>query len=304
VAIAGKDAQRFFSVDKLDDAALARVAEFLAKRPATPLTWAASTAAVTKSLRGRLQTLRDGKLVSYDPGARSEPEFYLAYFGAHWCGPCRSFSPGLVAAYTRLKEKWGDRFEVVFVSSDRDPDEQLLYARELKMPWPVVKYSALGSIAPVERWSARGIPNLVVLTREGEAIFTSYRGEEYLGASEPLKNFENLLPALATDSPQSRRSFHRLAVMQHLRAVGTGTSLPKPYFIPFDHSRYRTLDVKSVNAALEIDEKGKVTSARFEPELPTVIDFQLVRDASDWLFLPAVEQGQPKATKVVLPIVF
>jgi hypothetical protein len=203
-----------------------------------------------------------------------------------------------------MKQQWGDHFEVVFVSSDRDSAEQLLYARELPMPWPVVKYSALGSVVPVERWAANGIPNLVVLTREGEAIFTSYRGEEYLGANEPLKNFEQLLPLLSTDSNESRRNFHRLAVMQHLRTVGDGTTIPKPYLIPFDRSRYRTLDVKSVNAMLEIDERGKVTSARFEPELPTVLDFQLVRDAGEWLFLPAVDHGRAKATKVVFPLVF
>ena len=93
---------RMLSIDSLDDGAIGRVADFLATRPAVPPTWGASSAPVAKSLRGRLQILRDNKLVAYDPGAKPEPEFFLAYFGAHWCGPCLQFSPDLVKAYARL----------------------------------------------------------------------------------------------------------------------------------------------------------------------------------------------------------
>merc|ERR1712023_590324 len=40
------------------------------------------------------------------------------YFSAHWCPPCRSFTPMLAKAYTsHLKSK---NFEIVFVSSDQD----------------------------------------------------------------------------------------------------------------------------------------------------------------------------------------
>ena len=40
------------------------------------------------------------------------------YFSAHWCPPCRGFTPQLAASYTdHLKAK---DLEIVFVSSDRD----------------------------------------------------------------------------------------------------------------------------------------------------------------------------------------
>ena len=41
------------------------------------------------------------------------------YFSAHWCPPCRGFTPQLAEQYKKLKAK-GKDFEIVFASSDRD----------------------------------------------------------------------------------------------------------------------------------------------------------------------------------------
>ena len=41
------------------------------------------------------------------------------YFSAHWCPPCKAFTPVLVEAHQKLKATGRD-FEVVFVSSDKD----------------------------------------------------------------------------------------------------------------------------------------------------------------------------------------
>ncbi|MEY2881198.1 MAG: hypothetical protein RLZZ15_3578 [Verrucomicrobiota bacterium] len=302
VVVAGPTGSRLFSVETLDDDALGRVADFLAARPATPPSWAASASAVATSVRTRLQVLRDNRLVTFEPGARAEPEFYLVYFGAHWCGPCRAFSPDLVRAYTRLQQAWPGRFELIFISSDRDAGEQLNYVREVRMPWPVVKFSALGRVAPLERWAASGIPNLVAVTREGEVLFHSYRGAEYVGPRSVLEDFERLLGTLEERPTAARRPLHRLAVVQHVRAAAGGARGVKPFHINLDPARYQTLEVKSIEAALEIDAHGKVTAASFTPPLPAVLAYQLERDADTWLFLPAVEDGRAKAVKVVLPI--
>merc|ERR1711976_267176 len=58
---------------------------------------------------------QDGSEVS---GAVLKDKKVLVYFSAHWCPPCRGFTPV-------LKEKWENQLkaadvQVVFVSSDRD----------------------------------------------------------------------------------------------------------------------------------------------------------------------------------------
>ena len=40
------------------------------------------------------------------------------YFSAEWCPPCKAFTPELV----KLRDSASDKFEVVFVSSDRSPE--------------------------------------------------------------------------------------------------------------------------------------------------------------------------------------
>ena len=41
------------------------------------------------------------------------------YFSAHWCAACRAFSLKLAEAYSKLSSQGS--FEVVWVSSDKDP---------------------------------------------------------------------------------------------------------------------------------------------------------------------------------------
>jgi thiol-disulfide isomerase/thioredoxin len=300
--IAGKTGSARMPLETMDDAALGRVADFLAAKSGSVGAWGTSTSRVAKSLRNRLQVLREGKLVAYEPGARPEPEVYLVYFGARWCGPCRRFSPELVQAYQKLKKIAPERFELVFISSDNDDDEQVRYVREVGMPWPVLKYSSVGRVEPLEKWKGNGIPCLVAVTREGDVLYHSYRGTEYLGPSVVLRHVEEMLGAAAGGDDATKRGTHRLEVLQHVRKAAGATAMAKPHLIVFDPRRYRTLTEKLIHATLAIDARGRVTAASFEPALPTVLEFQLQQDAATWLFLPALENGQPKDVRVVLPL--
>ena len=43
------------------------------------------------------------------------------YFSAHWCPPCRGFTPQLGKFYDQIKD--AKNFEIIFVSSDRDASQ-------------------------------------------------------------------------------------------------------------------------------------------------------------------------------------
>ena len=86
------------------------------------------------------------------------------YFSAHWCPPCRRFTPMLIEAYNHLKEEFPSHgLEIVFVSSDRSESEfQHYYA---SMPWAAVPFDTTGMRQQLvsHRFGIQGIPGLVIL---------------------------------------------------------------------------------------------------------------------------------------------
>ena len=62
------------------------------------------------------------------------------YFSAHWCPPCRAFTPQLAQWYKKVKESSnGSNFDIVFLSSDKTEAQFTEYFKE--MPWYAVPYS-------------------------------------------------------------------------------------------------------------------------------------------------------------------
>jgi nucleoredoxin len=96
------------------------------------------------------------------------------YFSAHWCPPCRGFTPQLVKTYNTLKEQ-GKDFEVVFVSSDKDQSQFDEYFGE--MPWLALPYPDRSRKNKLSKlFGVQGIPSLVILDSDGKVINPSGRG--------------------------------------------------------------------------------------------------------------------------------
>merc|ERR1712130_685283 len=91
----------------------------------------------------------------------------LLYFSAHWCPPCRGFTPKLAEWYTAdLKAKG---LEIVFVSSDRDEDAFKEYFNE--MPWLALPYSDREKKDTLsKKYKVQGIPSVVILDPSGALI--------------------------------------------------------------------------------------------------------------------------------------
>merc|ERR1712159_589341 len=109
------------------------------------------------------------------------------YFSAHWCPPCRGFTPQLAKWYTDdLKEKG---LEVVFVSSDRDEAAFNEYFAE--QPWLALPYAERDLKATLsKKFKVSGIPSLVILDGEGKLITKDGRAavsKDPSGAELPWK---------------------------------------------------------------------------------------------------------------------
>lgn len=96
------------------------------------------------------------------------------YFSAHWCPPCRGFTPKLADFYKANAGK--KNFEVVFLSSDRDVGQFEEYRKE--MPWYSVPFEERQVKEALSRkFKVRGIPSLVLLDNDGKTISENARGK-------------------------------------------------------------------------------------------------------------------------------
>ena len=69
-----------------------------------------------------------------------EGKVVALYFSAHWCPPCRAFTPQLAEWYKKFKDgENASNFDIVFVSSDRDQAGFDEYYND--MPWLALPFA-------------------------------------------------------------------------------------------------------------------------------------------------------------------
>jgi thiol-disulfide isomerase/thioredoxin len=86
-------------------------------------------------------------------------EFVLLYVSAHWCGPCRQYTPTLAKWYQ--SQGANKLAEVVFLSADHDLGGFQKYYKS--MPWLAVEYDDDAREQLMSYLRVSGIPRLVVL---------------------------------------------------------------------------------------------------------------------------------------------
>lgn len=101
-------------------------------------------------------------------------EFIALYFSAHWCPPCKGFTP----VFSDIYKKWradGKKVEVVLISLDNDVSQfQTYYDIQ---PWLAVPYGdeRVGSL--LKLFGIQGIPALILITGDGVIVDKNARKE-------------------------------------------------------------------------------------------------------------------------------
>jgi nucleoredoxin len=160
----------------------ARAAEARTKAPAALPPGEARTLEVVKS---KLVRCHDGTISRVDGAELETKKLVALYYSAHWCGPCRKFTPQLVEYYNRVREAHPE-FELIFVSADRSRFGWETYISEMKMPWLAIDYDQLPEIPEVKKLGGDSIPSLLVLDSSSRVIASTYDGEKYLGPQNAL----------------------------------------------------------------------------------------------------------------------
>lgn len=155
--------------------------------------------AIADVAKGNLVRFRNGNLIPVAESELAEKRIYGLYFSAHWCGPCRKFTPRLVEYYNKAE---GDHpeFEIIFVSSDKSADEMATYMQEAAMPWAAIEFTKLADVPSLRKYAGDGIPDLVIVDTTGKVLADSYVRGKYVGPERVLDDLNNIFAR--TSSPQ------------------------------------------------------------------------------------------------------
>jgi nucleoredoxin len=155
---------------KSNEAYQARVVRERSAKPTNLNT--GGTDAILQFLKGDLVQSRNGGVVHVDDTVLANKKLIAFYFSAHWCGPCRKFTPQLVDYYNRVAAQHPE-FEIVFYSFDKSPFAFETYMREANMPWPAIDYAKIKGKEALAKNAGDGIPALVLVDSSGNVISSS-----------------------------------------------------------------------------------------------------------------------------------
>jgi nucleoredoxin len=191
------EAERSRQFDSLHQSQVAR--ERAAARLQTP-----NANAIRELVKGDLVSLRNGALGHFDDEALEKKKLIALYFSAHWCAPCRKFTPELVDYYNRVATQHPE-FEIVFVSFDKSQFAMETYMREANMPWPAIDFPRLGGKEAIRKYAGDGIPCLVLVDVTGKVISSTYAGAQYLGPAKVLGDLDAIFAGKVLDKVAQNR---------------------------------------------------------------------------------------------------
>lgn len=172
----------------------------LRRARAAPPPPTAKSNVLTEHLKGDLVFWKNGSLARYDDQAIEKKKLIALYFSAHWCGPCRKFTPQLVEFYNRIAPQHPE-FELVFVSNDRSLYGMETYMRDTQMPWPAIDFARLPDKQALKKYAGESIPCLVLVDANGKVVSDTYAGKDRVGPEKVLADLNAIMagtsPAIA-----------------------------------------------------------------------------------------------------------
>ncbi len=191
------EAARSRQFDSLYQSQMAR--ERAAARPQAP-----NANALRELVKGDLVSLRNGALGHFDDAELEKKKLIALYFSAHWCAPCRKFTPELVDYYNRVATQHPE-FEIVFVSFDKSQFAMETYTLEANMPWPAIDFQKLKGKDAIRKYAGDGIPCLILVDATGKVISSTYAGAQYLGPAKVLGDLAAIFAGRVLDNVAQNR---------------------------------------------------------------------------------------------------
>ena len=131
-------------------------------------------------------------------------ELIGVYFSAHWCGPCRAFTPRLAQFYKNVnKDK--KQVEIIFNSADQDLKSFNDYFST--MPWTATPFESEAKGQIDEACGINSIPQLIIFDNKGHIIDDNARRTVEMQGDNAINTWkEKLLKVQQEDIPELNKS--------------------------------------------------------------------------------------------------
>lgn len=236
------------------------------------------------------------------------------YFSAHWCPPCRGFTPQLAKSYETMKAS-NKNLEIVFVSSDRDEESFNEYLGE--MPWIALPFADRERKATLsKKFKVQGIPTFIILDDKGEVV--NSRGREAVSKDPKGDNFpwkpKTILETIANNVVDHQGNQVSLDELKQKELLGFYFSAhwcpPCKQFTPVLAECYKKLKAKGKNLEIvfvssDRDDKSYKDYFASMPWVSVPFDAQEVSSELSDIFevegIPQLTFINPQTGKVVIP---
>lgn len=127
--------------------------------------------AVSKAFAGDLVKLSEGKLVAAK--TTKSPKYYVLYYSAYWCPPCRMMAPGSVKKFNTYV-KGSKNIELILTSVDNSDADLIKWSKLENFPWLMTKPSKTRSNAIAKKFSPASYPHMVIIDSNGKKISSGH----------------------------------------------------------------------------------------------------------------------------------
>ena len=128
-------------------------------------------------------------------------EIIGVYFSAHWCGPCRAFTPKLAQFYKNVNSE-KKQIEIIFNSSDQNLEGFKEYFGT--MPWIATPFESNEKSQIDEACGINSIPQLIIFDNKGHVLDDNGRRTVDSQGVEAINTWKNSLNNLKKENTENK----------------------------------------------------------------------------------------------------